>query len=114
VLPFTNLSDDPEQEYFSDGITEDIVTDLSRVSAIFVVARRHALMSKAKAVEIGQLARKLNVAYALEGSVRRADGRVRVTAQLVDCATGGHLWAERFDREFAAIFALQDDIWKAV
>ena len=114
VLPFTNLSDDPEQEYFSDGITEDIVTDLSRVSAIFVVDRSTAFTFKGKAVEIGQLARKLNVAYALEGSVRRADGRVRVTVQLVDCATGGHLWAERFDREFADIFALQDDISKSV
>ena len=114
VLPFANMSGDPEQEYISDGITEDIITDLSQVSAIFVVARNTAFTFKGKPVEIDQLARRLKVGYVLEGSVRKAGNRIRITAQLADGATGGHLWAERFDRDFADIFALQDDISKNV
>jgi len=107
VLPFTTISG---QDYFSDGITEDIITDLSRISALSVVSRNVAFTFKGQAVDIGQVARKLKVGYVLEGSVRKADGRVRVTAQLVDTATGNHLWGERFDRVFGDIFLLQDDI----
>ncbi|MEX2648479.1 MAG: tetratricopeptide repeat protein [Alphaproteobacteria bacterium] len=114
VLPFTNMSGDPEQEYFSDGITEDIITDLSRVSALFVVARNTAFTFKGKAVEIVQAARQMRVAYVLEGSVRKAGGRVRITVQLIDGKTGGHVWAERYDRDFGDIFALHDDISKSV
>jgi TolB-like protein len=114
VLPFINMSDDPEQEYFSDGITEDIIVDLSQVSALFVVAWNTAFTLKSKGVEIPELVRKLNVRYLLEGSVRRAGNRVRITAQLIDGATGGHLWAERYDREFGDVFALQDDITRSV
>jgi adenylate cyclase len=114
VLPFTNMSGDPEQEYFSDGITEDIITDLSQVSALFVVARHTAFTFKGKAVEVAEVGRRLNVRYLIEGSVRRAGKRVRITAQLVDGKTGGHVWAERYDREFGDVFALQDDITKSV
>jgi adenylate cyclase len=114
VLPFTNMSGDPEQEYFSDGITEDIITDLSQVSALFVVARHTAFIFKGKAVAITDAARQLNVAYALEGSVRKAGSRVRITAQLLDGATGGHIWAERYDRELVDIFAVQDEIAKSI
>ncbi len=114
VLPFTNISGDPEQEYFSDGITEDIITDLSQVSALFVAARNSAFTFKGKAVEIVEAARRLNVGYVLEGSVRKAGNRIRINAQLIDGSTGGHLWAERYDRDFGDIFALQDDISKKV
>ncbi len=114
VLPFTNMSGDPEQEYFSDGITEDIITDLSQISAISVVARNTAFNFKGKTVEIDKLARQLQVGYVLRGSVRKAGNRIRITAQLVDAATGGHLWAKRFDRVFADIFALQDEISRNV
>src|SRR4029434_4581493 len=98
VLPFVNMSGDPEQEYFSDGISEDIITDLCKVSALFVIARNTAFTFKAKSVDVAQVARQLNVSHVLEGSVRKAGGRVRITAQLIDGATGGHLWAERYDR----------------
>ena len=114
VLPFTNMSGDPEQEYFSDGITEDIITDLSQISAIFVVARNTAFNFKGKVVEIDKLARQLQVGYILKGSVRKAGNRIRITAQLVDAGTGGHLWAKRFDRVFADIFGLQDEIARNV
>jgi adenylate cyclase len=114
VLPFTNMSGDREQEYFSDGITEDIITDLSRVSALFVVARHSAFMFKGKAVDIIHAARQLNVAYILEGSVRKAGNRVRITAQLLDGTTGGHIWAERYDRDLVDIFAVQDEIAKNI
>jgi len=114
VLPFTNMSGDPEQEYFSDGITEDIITDLSRVSALFVVARHTAFTFKGKAIEIVDAARQLNIAYILEGSVRKAGSRVRITAQLLDGATGGHIWAERYDRELVDIFAVQDEIARSI
>jgi adenylate cyclase len=108
------MSGDPEQEYFSDGITEDIITDLSQVSALFVVARNTAFTFKGKAVEIVEAARKMNVRYILEGSVRKAGNRIRITVQLIDGATGGHLWAERYDRDLGDIFGLQDEISKSV
>lgn len=114
VLPFANMSGDPEQEYFSDGITEDIITDLSQVSAIFVVARNTVFTFKGKAVEVVAAAQKLNVGYILEGSVRKAGNRIRISVQLIDGKTGGHLWAERYDRDFGDIFSLQDDISKSV
>ncbi|MER8977220.1 adenylate/guanylate cyclase domain-containing protein [Mesorhizobium sp. M0800] len=114
VLPFTNIGGDPEQEYFSDGITEDIITDLSKVSALFVAARNTAFTLKGKAVDIVQAARKLNVEFLVEGAVRRVGNRIRITAQLIDGKTGGHVWAERYDRDFGDIFALQDDIARNV
>src|SRR6266513_5124557 len=114
VLPFNNMSGDPEQEYFSDGITEDIITDLSKVSALSVIARNSAFAFKGKNVDVLQFARQLKVSHVLEGSVRKAGGRVRITAQLVDGATGGHVWAERYDRDLNDIFALQDEISQAI
>jgi adenylate cyclase len=114
VLPFVNMSGDPEQEYFSDGVTEDIITDLSKVSALAVVSRNTAFTFKAKRVDIGQVARQLNVTHVLEGSVRKAGNRVRITAQLIEGATDSHLWAERYDRDLNDIFALQDEISEAI
>ena len=114
VLPFANMSGDPEQEYFSDGISEDIITDLSKVSALFVVARNTAFQFKGKTLDMSQLAGQLGVSHVLEGSVRKAGGRVRITAQLLDGASGGHLWAERYDRDLTDIFALQDEISEAI
>ncbi|MGH6993863.1 MAG: TPR end-of-group domain-containing protein, partial [Caulobacteraceae bacterium] len=114
VLPCANMSDDPQQEYFSDGVSEDIITDLSKVSTLFVVARNTAFQFKAKAIDVPTLARQLGVSHVLEGSVRKAGGRVRITAQLIDGGTGGHLWAERWDRDLTDIFALQDEISEAV
>jgi len=114
VLPFANMSADAEQEYFSDGISEDIITDLSKVSALFVVARNTAFQFKGKSMDIPQVARQLKVGHVLEGSVRKSGGRVRITAQLIDGATGGHVWAERFDRDLNDIFALQDEISEAI
>ena len=114
VLPFANMSGDPEQEYFSDGITEDIITDLSKVSALWVAARNTAFTFKGKQVNAPQIAHELKVSHLLEGSVRKAGGRVRITAQLIDGATGGHIWAERYDRDLNDIFALQDEISQAI
>jgi TolB-like protein len=114
VLPFANMSRDDEQEYFADGISEDIITDLSKVSALFVIARNTAFTFKGKSVEVPQVARQLNVSHVLEGSVRRAGNRVRITAQLIDGASGGHVWAERWDRDLDDIFALQDEISQAI
>jgi adenylate cyclase len=114
VLPFSNMSGDPEQEYFSDGISEDIITDLSKVSALWVAARNTAFTFKGKHVDAPQIARQLKVSHLLEGSVRKAGGRVRITAQLIDGATGGHIWAERYDRDLNDIFALQDEISQAI
>src|SRR5262249_13956370 len=114
VLPFANMSDDPQQEYFSDGISEDIITDLSKVSALFVVARNTAFTFKGRSVEVPTVARQLGVSHVLEGSVRKAGGRVRITAQLIDGASGGHVWAERYDRDLDDIFALQDEISQAI
>src|SRR5450432_2868014 len=114
VLPFTNMSGDPEQEYFSDGITEDIITDLSKISGLFVVARNSAFTYKGKLAKAQQVGQELGVAFILEGSVRKAGARVRITAQLIDGATGGHVWAERYDRDLNDIFALQDEISEAI
>ena len=114
VLPFANVSDDPQQEYFSDGISEDIITDLSMVSALSVVARNTAFTFKGKSVNIPDVARELGVSHVLEGSVRKAGNRVRITAQLIDGAVGDHIWAERYDRDLTDIFALQDEISMAI
>ena len=114
VLPFANMSGDPEQEYFSDGISEDIITDLSKVSALSVVARNTAFTFKGKSVKVPDVARELGVSHVLEGSVRKAGGRVRITAQLIDGAAGDHVWAERYDRDLTDIFALQDEISEAI
>jgi len=114
VLPFVNMSGDPEQEYFSDGITEDIITDLSKVSSLNVLSRNTTFTFKGKAVDIGQIAQRLKVGYVVEGSVRKAGGRVRITAQLIDAAKDSHLWGERYDRDLNDIFALQDEIAKAI
>jgi TolB-like protein len=110
VLPFTNMSRDPEQEYFADGLTEDIITGLSRQRWFFVIARNSTFTYKGQAVDVRDVAAQLGVRYVLEGSVRRAANRVRVTCQLIDAANGNHLWAERYDRELSDIFALQDEI----
>ncbi len=110
VLPFANISGDPEQDYFSDGITDDLITDLSKISGLFVIARNSVFTYKGRAVQVQQVAKELGVRYVLEGSVRRAEGKVRINAQLVDASTGGHLWAERYDRDYREIFALQDEI----
>ena len=114
VLPFANMSGDPEQEYFSDGISEDIITDLSKISALHVVSRNTAFTFKGKAVDVGQVASQLKVSHVLEGSVRKAAGRVRITAQLIDAANDGHVWAERYDRDLNDIFAIQDEISHAI
>ena len=114
VLPFANMSDDPQQEYFSDGITEDIITDLSKVSALSVVARNTAFTFKGKSLDVRDVARQMEVSHVLEGSVRKAGGRVRITAQLIDGAAGDHVWAERYDRDLTDIFALQDEISEAI
>jgi adenylate cyclase len=114
VLPFTNMSDDPQQEYFSDGISEDIITDLSKVSSLFVISRNNAFMYKGKHLDIPKVARELRVSHILEGSVRKVGSRVRITAQLIDGAAGGHIWAERYDRDLNDIFAIQDEISEAI
>jgi len=114
VLPFANMSGDPEQEYFSDGITEDIITDLSKVSALSVTSRNSAFVFKGKHVDVPKVARELKVNHVLEGSVRKAGGRVRITAQLVDGSSNDHVWAERYDRDLNDIFALQDEISEAI
>jgi adenylate cyclase len=110
VLPFVNMSEDPNQEYFSDGITEDLTSDLSRISSLFVIARNSAFTYKGKAVKVQDVSREMGVRYVLEGSVRKAEDQVRITAQLIDATTGGHLWSQRYDRPLKDIFALQDDI----
>ncbi len=114
VLPFVNMSGDPEQEYFSDGITEDIITDLSKISALSVVARNTAFTFKGRSLDVKEVVSALEVSHVLEGSVRKAGERVRITAQLIDGAAGDHLWADRFDRELTDIFAIQDEISKAI
>ncbi|MCH9049662.1 MAG: adenylate/guanylate cyclase domain-containing protein [Proteobacteria bacterium] len=114
VLPFTNISCDPEQEYFSDGITEDIITALSKIKKLFVVARNSTFTYKGQAVDVKRVGREQGVRYVLEGSVRRGGNRLRITAQLIDAATSNHLWAERYDRESSDVFALQDEITREV
>ena len=110
MLPFTNMSSDPEQEYFADGLSEDLITDLSKVTGLMVIARNSSFAYKAKPLDVRQIARDLGVRYLVEGSVRRAAARVRITAQLIDTTENAHLWADRFDRDLADIFALQDEI----
>jgi adenylate cyclase len=114
VLAFQNMSGDPEQEYFADGITEDVITDLSKVGGLLVIARNSSFAYKGKAVDIRVVARELGVRSVLEGSIRRAGNRVRITAQLIDADTGGHLWADRFDRELSDIFAVQDEVTRRI
>ncbi len=114
VLPFTNMTDDPAQEYFSDGISEDIITALSKLRWFFVIARNSSFIYKGKAVHMKQVAEELGVGYVVEGSVRKVGERVRITAQLNDVATGSHIWAERYDRDLADVFAVQDEITEAI
>jgi TolB-like protein/class 3 adenylate cyclase/Flp pilus assembly protein TadD len=114
VLPFANMSGDSEQEYFSDGITEDVITNLSRNHSFFVISRSTSFTYKGPAIDVAKVARELGVRYVLEGSVRRAGNRVRITAQLIDAATGHHLWADRYDRDLADVFAVQDEIARSI
>ncbi len=114
VLPFANLSGDPQQDYFSDGITEDITTELSRFSELIVIARNSAFQYKGKAVDIRQIGQELGARYVLEGSVRRSGDRIRITAQLIDAVTGAHRWADRYDRELHDVFAVQDEVARAI
>ncbi len=114
VLPFANLSGDPEQEYFSDGMTEDLITDLSKLSGLFVISRNSVFLYKGKAVKPEQIGKELGVRYVLEGSVRKAGSRVRITAQLVDATTSYHLWADRYDRDLQDIFAVQDEVTRKI
>ncbi|HEX9071983.1 MAG TPA: adenylate/guanylate cyclase domain-containing protein, partial [Pseudolabrys sp.] len=114
VLPFTNMSGDPEQEYFADGITEDIITDLSKIAGLLVIARNSSFAYKGKSVDIRTIGRELGVRSILEGSIRRASNRVRITAQLINAANGAHLWAERYDRDLTDIFAVQDEVTRHI
>jgi adenylate cyclase len=114
VLPFENMSGDPEQEYFADGMVEEIITALSRFKSLFVIARNSSFTFKGRAVDIKEVGRRLGVHYVLEGSVRKASGKVRITGQLIDAVTGAHLWADRFERDLTDIFALQDEVTVAV
>jgi adenylate cyclase len=114
VLPFENMSGDPEQEYFADGMVEEIITALSRFKSLFVIARNSSFTFKGKAVDIKEVGRRLGVRYVLEGSVRKASGKVRITGQLIDAMTGAHLWADRFERDLTDVFALQDEVAVAV
>ncbi|MEE9589343.1 MAG: adenylate/guanylate cyclase domain-containing protein, partial [Hyphomicrobiaceae bacterium] len=114
VMPFDNMSGDPEQEYFADGMAEDIITALSRMPWFFVIARNSSFTYKGHAVDVKQVARELGVQYVLEGSVRKGGNRLRITAQLIDAMTGKHVWAERYDREIVDIFAVQDEVTEAI
>src|SRR6202158_2571564 len=114
VLPFANMSGDPEQEYFADGMVEEITTALSRFKWLFVIARNSSFTFKGKAVDVKEVGRRLGVRYVLEGSVRKASGKVRITGQLIDALTGTHIWADRFERDLTDIFALQDEVTVAV
>ena len=114
MLPFQNLSGDPEQDYFADGVVEDIITELSRVRWLFVIARNSSFTYRGRAVDVKQVGRELGVGYVLEGSVRKAADRVRITGQLIDATTGAHLWAERFEGTLDDIFELQDQIAASV
>jgi len=114
VLPFTNMSDDAQQEYFADGMTEDLITDISKVSGLFVIARNSVFTYKGKAVKVRQVAEELGVRYVMEGSVRRVGNQVRINAQLIDATTGGHIWAERYDGALDDVFAMQDKITRSI
>jgi len=114
VLPFTNMSGDIEQEYFADGITEDIITDVSKVAGLFVIARNSSFVFKKQSVDIREVGRKLGVRYVLEGSVRKAGNKVRINAQLIECESGAHIWAERYDRDVEDIFMVQDELTRRI
>src|SRR5207244_3546083 len=114
VLPFANMSGDPEQEYFADGMVEEIITALSRIGWLFVIARNSSFIYKGQAIDVKQVGRELGVCYVLEGSVRKAGDRVRITAQLIDAATGTHLWADRFDGSLEDVFDIQDRVASSV
>jgi adenylate cyclase len=114
ILPFTNMSGDPEQEYFSDGISEDIITDLSKIAGLMVIARNSSFTYKGRSVDVRTIGRELGVQSVLEGSIRRAANRVRITAQLIDATSGGHLWADRYDRDLTDIFEVQDDVTRRI
>jgi adenylate cyclase len=114
VLPFTNMSGDPEQDYFSDGMTEDLITELSRSQNLFVIARNSSFVFKGRAVNVTDVGKKLGVRYVVEGSVRRAGTRIRITAQLIEASTGNHLWAERYDRNLEDLFAVQDEVTERI
>ena len=114
VLPFTNMSGDPEQEYFADGITEDIITELSRFSELFVIARNSSFQYKGKAVDVRKIAGELGVRYVLQGSIRRVGDQVRISVQLADAVTGGHRWTERYDRQIEGVFAVQDEVARTI
>ena len=114
VLPLANMSGDPEQEYFTDGITEDIITELSRFHALFVIARNSSFTYKGKAIDVRMVAKELGVRYVLEGSIRRSGNRIRVTAQLIDALTGNHIWAEKYDRVLEDIFDVQEEVTRAI
>jgi adenylate cyclase len=114
VLPFENMSGDPEQEYFADGMVEEIITALSRFKWLFVIARNSSFTFKGKPIDIKEVGRRLGVRYVLEGSVRKASGKVRITGQLIDAVTGAHIWADRFERDLTDVFALQDEMTVAV
>src|SRR6202022_1913521 len=114
VLPFENMSGDPEQEYFADGMVEEITTALSRFKWLFVIARNSSFTFKGKAVDVKEVGRRLGVRYVLEGSVRKASGKVRITGQLIDAVTGAHIWVERFERDLTDVFVLQDEVTVAV
>jgi len=114
ILPFTNMSGDPEQEYFSDGISEDIITDLSKIAGLMVIARNSSFTYKGRSVDVRTIGRELGVQSVLEGSIRRAGNRVRITAQLIDATSGGHLWADRYDRDLTDIFEVQDDVTRRI
>ncbi|XUJ32886.1 hypothetical protein ACQ5SK_32305 [Bradyrhizobium japonicum] len=113
-MPFENMSDDPEQEYFADGMVEEIITALSRFKWLFVIARNSSFTYKSKAVNVKQVGHELGVRYILEGSVRKAAGKVRIAGQLIDAVTGAHIWADRFERDLTDVFALQDEVTVAV
>jgi TolB-like protein len=114
VLPFNNMSDDPEQEFFADGITEGIITELARYPSLFVIARNSTFTYKGQSVRIQDVDRKQGVRYLVEGSVRKAGNRVRVTVQLIETAGENHIWAERYDRELSDIFEIQDELTRAI
>jgi len=114
VLPFNNLSNDADQEFFADGITEDLITDISKISGLFIIARNSVFTYKGKAVKVRQVAEELGVRYVMEGSVRRAGNQVRVNAQLIDATTGGHIWAERYDGKLDDVFSIQDRITQSI
>ncbi len=114
VLPFRNMSGDPDQEYFADGVTEDLIAGLARIRWLFVIARNSSFAYKERLVDVKQVSRELGVRYILEGSVRRAGSRLRINAQLVDATTGGHHWAETYDRDLGDMFTVQDDITRSV